>query len=109
MEKGQIVTITIEDMSAEGQGIGKLYELAAPDKAESGRAAADVEQKAETGANGAETAKAQERFAAKGMRKQARSIGQQVWHKTVQKQSKLDAASRFLSRTQLSAIVYASN
>ena len=58
MEKGQIVTITIEDMSAEGQGIGKLYELAAPDKAESGRAAADVGQKAETGANGAETAKA---------------------------------------------------
>ena len=52
MEKGQIVTITIEDMSAEGQGIGKLYELAAPDKAESGRAAADVGQKAETGANG---------------------------------------------------------
>ena len=45
-------------MSAEGQGIGKLYELAAPDKAESGRAAADVGQKAETGANGAETAKA---------------------------------------------------
>ena len=58
MEKGQIVTITIEDMSAEGQGIGKLYELAAPDKAESGRAAADVGQKAETGANGAKTAKA---------------------------------------------------
>ena len=58
MEKGQIVTITIEDMSAEGQGIGKLYELAAPDKAESGRAAADVGQRAETGANGAETAKA---------------------------------------------------
>ena len=58
MEKGQIVTITIEDMSAEGQGIGKLYELAAPDKAGSGRAAADVGQKAETGANGAETAKA---------------------------------------------------
>ena len=29
MEKGQIVTITIEDMSAEGQGIGLLYELAA--------------------------------------------------------------------------------
>ena len=26
MEKGQIVTLTIEDMSAEGQGIGKLYE-----------------------------------------------------------------------------------
>ena len=58
MEKGQIVTITIEDMSAEGQGIGKLYELAAPDKAGSGRAAADVGQKAEPGANGAETAKA---------------------------------------------------
>ena len=108
MEKGQIVTITIEDMSAEGQGIGKLYELAAPDKAESGRAAADVGQKAETGANGAKTAKAagalhSERNAETG------AIGQQVWHKTVQKQSKLDAASRFLSRTQLSAIVYASN
>ena len=58
MEKGQIVTITIEDMSAEGQGIGKLYELAAPDKKGSGRAAADVGQKAETGANEAETAKA---------------------------------------------------
>ena len=58
MEKGQIVTITIEDMSAEGQGIGKLYELAAPDKAGSGRAAADVGQKAEPGANEAETAKA---------------------------------------------------
>ena len=58
MEKGQIVTITIEDMSAEGQGIGKLYELAAPDKAGSDRAAADVGQKAETGANEAETAKA---------------------------------------------------
>ena len=26
MEKGQIVTLTIEDMSTEGQGIGKLYE-----------------------------------------------------------------------------------
>lgn len=57
MEKGQIVTITIEDMSAEGQGIGKLYELAAPDKAGSGRAVADVGQNAEPGANGAETAK----------------------------------------------------
>ena len=106
MEKGQIVTITIEDMSAEGQGIGKLYELAAPDKAESGRAAADVGQKAPTERK---QQRRQERFTAKGMRKQARSIGQQVWHKTVQKQSKLDAASRFLLRTRLSAIVYASN
>ena len=29
MEKGQIVTLTIEDMSAEGQGIGKELVLAA--------------------------------------------------------------------------------
>ena len=26
MEKGQIVRLTIEDMSTEGQGIGKIYE-----------------------------------------------------------------------------------
>ena len=109
MEKGQIVTITIEDMSAEGQGIGKLYELAAPDKAESGRAAADVVRRRKQARTERKQQRQQERFAAKGMRNQARSIGQQLWHKAMQKQSKRDAASRFLLRTRLSAIVYASN
>lgn len=34
MEKGQIVTLTIEDMSSEGHGIGKLYEQDAAGNAE---------------------------------------------------------------------------
>ena len=34
MEKGQIITITIEDMSSEGHGIGKLYEQDAAGNAE---------------------------------------------------------------------------
>lgn len=68
MEKGQIVTLTIEDMSTEGQGIGKLYEAgaagasassdAAGDKVASGgrEGTADTAGKAGAGEDAADTA-----------------------------------------------------
>lgn len=49
MEKGQIVTLTIEDMSAEGQGIGKLYETTR--NADAGRMDTSADNNAQNAGN----------------------------------------------------------
>ena len=109
MEKDKL-TITIEDMSAEGQGIGKLYELAAPDKTRKRQGLRQTwgrrRKQAPTGGSSKGGRSASRRKECGNRRAVDRATGM------AQNRAEAVQTGRgfaILLRTRLSAIVYASN